>query len=286
MMVSVIVLTWNRAQLLSEAVESILNQTYPEFELLIIDNESTDHTEEYVSSLTEGRIRYFRHANRGNLSVNRNYGISQAKGDFIAFCDDDDLWEPAKLETQLRIFEQHPEAAMVCSDGLFFSKKGVLGYLIKRKESGWITLDDLLSGRNDVVMSSAMIRREVFKDVGKWEEDPEIFTVEDYNLWVRIAARHPIYYLNEPLVRIRVHEAMSSHKDTRIMMAKVKTMFTKLNQKGILSEEQYQWAQRNVRQRYRMAVFKEFIKKLPGAKKVVDFGRRSAYAGRIKKENL
>jgi glycosyltransferase involved in cell wall biosynthesis len=285
-MISVIVLTWNRMKLLKETLSSILDQTFPDFEVLIVDNESTDGTEEYVKRIGDDRVKYFRHPNRGIISVNRNFALEKCRGGFIAFCDDDDLWEPQKLETQMRVFERYPQVAMVCSNGLFFSEKGFLGHLIKRDSDGRISLDDLLSGRNDIVMSSAMFRREILSEVGKWEEDPEIFTVEDYNLWVRIAAKRPIYFINQSLVRIRVHEAMSSHKDTRVMMSKVEKMFALLYEQKILTEEQFQRARRNARQRYRTAALKELVKKLPLTKKTVDFWRRASYALRAKKEHI
>lgn len=284
-MVSVIVLTWNRANLLRDTVNSVLNQTYTDFELLIVDNESTDETEHYVTSLEDDRVKYFRHANQGIISVNRNLAIDHSQGEFVSFCDDDDLWETNKLEAQMAVFEQHPQVALVCSNGLYFSEKGVLGHLVKRKSGGWITLDNLLSGQNEVVMSSATVRRNIFAEVGMWDVEPAFFTVEDYNLWVRIAAKHQIYFISEPLVQIRVHEAMSSHKDTRIMISKVEKMFAKLHEERILSAAQYQMARRNVRRRYRMATFKELLKRLPFAKNTVNFFRRTTYALRLKERN-
>src|SRR3990172_12856550 len=100
-LVSVIILTWNRAALLKEAVDSVLRQTYEHFELTIVDNESTDNTSEYVRGLGDNRVKYLSHPNQGILSVNRNFGIRRARGDYIAFCDDDDLWLPDKLKTQM-----------------------------------------------------------------------------------------------------------------------------------------------------------------------------------------
>ena len=92
MKVSVVVTTYNRAHIVTEAIESILNQTFGDFELIIVDNYSNDNTEEVIKSYKDERIKYFKNRNNGIIAVNRNYGISKAQGEYIAFCDDDDLW--------------------------------------------------------------------------------------------------------------------------------------------------------------------------------------------------
>jgi len=89
--VSVIVTTFKRVKLLSETLDSILAQTFTDFELIVVDNISEDGTREYVTGIADSRVRYFRNANHGVIAVNRNYGIRQSEGKYIAFCDDDDL---------------------------------------------------------------------------------------------------------------------------------------------------------------------------------------------------
>ena len=101
MKVSVIIPTFNREHLLKETMEYILNQTFKDFELIIVDNYSSDNTENAVKSYNDKRIRYFKNQNNGVIAVNRNFGIKKARGEFITFCDDDDLWLPQKLEKQL-----------------------------------------------------------------------------------------------------------------------------------------------------------------------------------------
>jgi len=276
-MISVIVLTWNRVQLLQETLSSILNQTYQDLEILVIDNESIDGTEEYVKSLADNHIRYFRNANGGNLSVNRNFGIAHANGEYISFCDDDDLWEPNKLESQLQALNKFPEYKMVSTNGIYFSEKGIFGCLIKKREDGEITLNDLLSGKNDVFLSSVLIDREIFSNIGLFNENPEIFTIEDYELWVRIAKNYRIYFINDCLIKYRVHESMSSHKDTRKTVLKEKKMFLNLYGNDILGEEQYNKICKNLEKKYRKASFKELFKRYRFIKSAVYLKRKIWY---------
>lgn len=260
--------------MLQETVDSILNQTYPRFELLVIDNESTDDTEKYVKSLLDERVRYLRHANGGILSVNRNFGIAQAKGEYVSFCDDDDLWEPSKLEVQLQFLNKHPDYKIICTNGLYFSEKGIYGQLIKRKKDGEITLDDFLRGRNDVIISSSLISKAIFSDIGLFNEDPDIVNIEDYELWVRAVKKHKMYFINQCLVKYRVHEAMTSHKDTRKTMAKLKVMLNKLFENNTLTKEQYEKVKKNLEIRDKQASIKEAFKKFKIIKNAVYLNRK------------
>src|SRR3989304_8476363 len=96
-LVSVIMPTYNHARFIGEAIGSVLNQTYPNLELIIIDNYSEDNTEEIVSSYKNQRVKYFKFRNHGVIAASRNYGMRHAQGDYIAFLDSDDLWEPTKI---------------------------------------------------------------------------------------------------------------------------------------------------------------------------------------------
>ena len=104
-LVSVVLTTYNRADLISETIESILSQTFRNFELIVVDDGSTDNTEEVVRSYNDERVHYIKTDNWGGPAKPRNIGIKKAKGEYIAFCDDDDLWLPNKLEVQLKHFD-------------------------------------------------------------------------------------------------------------------------------------------------------------------------------------
>ena len=111
--VSVVVITYNRKELLKETIVSIINQTYTDFELLVIDNYSEYDFFGFIEELNDKRIKPYQNHNHGVIATNRNLGIQKATGSFISFCDDDDMWEPEKLEKQLQAFEQNPDILLV-----------------------------------------------------------------------------------------------------------------------------------------------------------------------------
>ena len=101
--VSVVVTTYNRKKYLTQTIKSILNQTFADFELIVVDNYSNYDFLSHINSLNDSRIRPFQNNNNGIIAVNRNFGIKKSKGEFIAFCDDDDIWINTKLEIQLNV---------------------------------------------------------------------------------------------------------------------------------------------------------------------------------------
>ena len=119
-LISVVVTTFNRERLLLETLASIRSQDWELTEIIVVDNFSTDGTGAAVAGLGDSRIKYFRNHNGGCIAVNRNFGISMAGGDYIAFCDDDDLWLPGKLTAQARILESNPGVGIVGTNRLLF----------------------------------------------------------------------------------------------------------------------------------------------------------------------
>jgi glycosyltransferase involved in cell wall biosynthesis len=133
--VSVVIPTYNSAHLLDDALQSVLEQTYKDFEIIVVDDGSTDNTSEVVSKYND-KLHYFRVDNRGPAKA-RNYGISKATGKYIAFLDADDKWLPTKLEKQVSMFEQNPEFGMVFTENSLFDAKGIYkNSLGKEKLSG------------------------------------------------------------------------------------------------------------------------------------------------------
>lgn len=240
MKVSVIVPTYNRAHMVTETIDSILAQTFKDFELIVVDNESTDNTEEAIKSYADERIRYFKHRNNGVVAVNRNYGIGKAQGQYIAFCDDDDLWLPEKLERQLPEFEKDNQIGLVCTNSIIFDRHGEHGEMIKAKlKDSDFTLESLIWG-NPVIGSSALVKRQVVDDVGMMDESPEIFTSEDYELWLRIAKRYKIKYIDLPLIKYRTHAGAYGRKLSPKGAERDKVIFRKLLNKGIIESDLYQ----------------------------------------------
>jgi glycosyltransferase involved in cell wall biosynthesis len=203
--VSIIVPTYNRAHLVTETINSILAQTFKDFELIVVDNESTDNTEEVIKSYTDGRIKYFRHQNNGLVAVNRNYGISKANGEYIAFCDDDDLWMPEKLERQVKLLDLNKELGLVYSDSYIMDENGNLERYTLLSSSKLFrgNVFDKLFQSDFIPMLTVMIRREALSKVGTF--DPKYIIAQDYDLWLRIAEHYPIDFTEEPLAKYRIH---------------------------------------------------------------------------------
>ena len=158
-LVSVVIPTYNHARFLDSALQSVLDQTYTHWEAIIIDNHSTDNTDEVMASFTDSRFTYIKIHNNGVIAASRNAGIRAAKGEFIAFLDSDDIWLPRKLEIQLKYFESNKELLLVgtncstfpcgISNELFIFKNHILSF------------EKLLKNTKGIITSSVLMKREV-----------------------------------------------------------------------------------------------------------------------------
>lgn len=194
--VSVIIPTYQRANLVSQAIESVLAQTYTDYEIIVVIDGSTDNTKEVLAQFKD-KITVIYQENKG-LSAARNTGIMATKGLYVAFLDDDDLWAPNKLEKQLACFESNPKIGLVYSDGFFFNEKSVLPdkwTSVYPPPPVWQFL--ALFARNVILASTVVVPRECLEEVGLFDET--LKSCEDYDLWLRIIEKFPIYFLNEPL---------------------------------------------------------------------------------------
>ncbi len=193
--VSVIIPTFNRADLLAQAIDSVLSQSYTDFELIVVDDGSTDATQALLSRYRE-RIRYLFQENRG-VSAARNLGIKVARGRYICLLDSDDLWLRDKLKEQIRLMKGDPKIRVSYTDEVWIrGGKRVNQGKRHRKYSGWI-LRKLLP-LCLISPSSVMIERGVFEEVGLFDESFPV--CEDYDLWLRIGSRMPIHLIEKPLI--------------------------------------------------------------------------------------
>ncbi len=204
-LVSVIVLTFDRAGLLAETVRAILGQTYRNLELIVVDNMSDDSTPAYLASIADTRVKFLRNPNHGVLAVNRNLGIRRAQGSYLAFCDDDDIWMPRKLEEQIALLEAEPDAALCYTNAVAVRDGMDEGTPVLSKSVRDRHFDRLI-WTNFICNSSVVLRRSVLDSVGQPDENPALTPYDDYDLWLRIAARSRIIGIQEPLVRYRVHQ--------------------------------------------------------------------------------
>jgi len=193
--VTVVIPTHNRAWCLAEAIDAVLAQTYRDYELIIVDDGSTDETASILTGYGD-KIRRLHQANRG-VSAARNHGVRKAHGELIAFLDSDDLWQPEKLARQVAFFDRHPEA-MICQTEEIWIRRGVRvnPKHRHRKPSGWIFEPSLALCL--VSPSAVMMRRDLLEQMGGFDET--LPACEDYDLWLRVSLRHPIHLIKDPLV--------------------------------------------------------------------------------------
>lgn len=211
--VSVITPTFNRADFIGETVESILAQTFGDFELLIVDDGSTDNTREILSPyLSDKRLRYFYQENQGQ-SVARNRGLTESRGQFLCFIDSDNVWLPNKLESQLNFLREHPEVDIVYGDIITIDETSKeIGRENMRRISGHIA-GDLLRD-NFVSINTSMVRRQCYTELGGFNEKDRL--AEDYDLWLRYSTRFKFHYMPEYFAKYRVmDDQISSDKSAR-----------------------------------------------------------------------
>jgi glycosyltransferase involved in cell wall biosynthesis len=208
--VSIVVPTHNRAELLREAVASVLNQTFQDFELLVVDDGSTDHTREVISGFRSRQLTHVAWDRCGNLSMLRNAGIRQSSGQWIAFLDSDDLWRRDKLALQAELFRSEPGAGFVVSGYDIFSAAGAERTKLYGQERGSSVrsiFDDLIRGRITLCSSSVLIRRTLIDQAGPLNET---LRTGDYEFFTRLAWHALAAIVHQPLVRVRKHEGNSS----------------------------------------------------------------------------
>ncbi len=192
--ISVVIPTFNRGRMLKEAVDSVRRQTADNYELIVVDDGSTDGSTQFLDRHPD--IRCIRQDRRG-VSAARNAGIAAANGRFLAFLDSDDLWQPQKLAIQWQFFQQHPTARICQTDEIWIRNgRRVNPKNRHQKRSGMIFEPSLALCL--VSPSAVMIARSLLDQVGRFDET--LPACEDYDLWLRIAWREPIYLIPEPLI--------------------------------------------------------------------------------------
>jgi len=194
-LVSVIIPTYNRGWALAESIDSVLAQDYGNFELIVVDDGSTDNTLNLINGYS-GRLKVIRQANAG-VSAARNRGIAEACGDFLAFLDSDDIWLPRKLSRQMDFFIRHPKA-LICQTQEIWVRNNVRVNPKKyhEKPSGMIFEQSLHLCL--VSPSAVMMKKKLFKEIGCFDES--LPACEDYDLWLRVSCRYPVYLVDDPLI--------------------------------------------------------------------------------------
>jgi len=206
MQVSVIIPTYNSARFLTEAIDSVLAQSFKDFEILVIDDGSTDETKA-VMQRYGSPVRYIYQANAG-VAAARNRGIELSRGKYVAFLDADDAWFADKLETQLDALAKHADCR-ACYSAFTVADHHMNSIDIRRSNRQGRAIDDLLSLGNLIgTPSTVLCERPLFEAVGGF--DPEMSQCADWDMWVRIASHTEFLYIAEPLVKYRQHDGNMS----------------------------------------------------------------------------
>lgn len=214
--VSVIMPTYNREYVLGRAIQSVLDQTYQDFELIIVDDGSTDNTEKLVKSFNSEKISYIRQRENKGPAAARNTAIQQAKGDYIAFQDSDDEWVPEKLAKQMRAFETAPPEVGIVYTGwctvINNKKEYFLPAGVTPKDGN---LFSNLLRRSLVGTPEALVKRECFERAGMFDE--ALSSIEDWELFLRMSRYYHFKYIDEPLViKYDQPDSISANQSVRI----------------------------------------------------------------------
>lgn len=197
--ISVVIPTYKRAELVLRAIQSVLQQTFQNFEIIIVDDCSPDNTGDAVRTIRDPRIRYLRHDVNKGLPAGRNTGIDAARGRYLAFLDDDDEWRPEKLEREHAAIQNHD--AVLCG-------ALVNNIRVKLHNRPVVTLDDLRTG-NEFDPSSLLAKTSILREL-RFDED--LRQGEDWDAFIRIAQKYSIGYVQEPLLLYNdgAHERMTN----------------------------------------------------------------------------
>lgn len=217
--VSVVIPTYNHAQFLRTAIQSVLDQTFTDWEAVIVNNYSEDETVEIVASYADPRIRLVDFHNHGIIAAARNHGIHLARGEFVAFLDSDDKWYPEKLE---RCLHKFGEKIDVVYHGEVWVKNGGVPRKVFYGPLARTSYDSLLHDGNCLSTSAIMVRKSSLDKVGGFNEDPQMVTAEDYELWLRLAqAGCRFGVVDEILGEYRIHEGNQSKAVMRNLHAEL-----------------------------------------------------------------
>ncbi len=200
--ISVVIPTYNRAGNIQGAIESVLVQTYPVREVIVADDCSQDNTEEVVNGIGDDRVHYYRLPENKGAGGARNFGVSKAECEFIAFHDSDDAWVPTKLEKQMAYYEEHPECGLVYSAyemQLPYNIRHVVPDLNRGKSLEGDIFAPLLL-QNTIGAPTVVMPKRVFEEVGGFDESMR--SLEDWDFALKVARKYPIGFVPEVLLKV------------------------------------------------------------------------------------
>lgn len=228
--ISVVIPCYNRANLVTQALQSVFSQTYGRHEVIVVDDNSTDDLEGALKPYTE-RITLLRKSRNEGVSAARNDGLNAATGEYVSFLDSDDVWLPNKSLVQLRALLSHPECAMAVSGCEYMDIDSRQIFNATLPESN-ITYSDLciytaIPGST----SNVLIRRAILDEIGGF--DPTLHNGEDRDLWMRVAEKYKICPCNDITARIRIHGSPRKNRQFALMLANRRTINRRIRDRAI-----------------------------------------------------
>jgi len=218
--VSVVIPTYNHANFLKKALDSVRSQTFEDWETIVVNNFSSDDTESVVAAFDDSRIRLVNFANHGVIAASRNFGLQNTRGEVVAFLDSDDCWYPKKLELGMRKLGEgadlvcHGEAWVIEENGGRRVRDVVYG------PEARASFSSLLFEGNCISTSAVLVRRRCIEAVGGFDETDDLNTAEDYHLWLKLSQQGArIAFLPEILGEYRIHSGNTSKAGIRNMRA-------------------------------------------------------------------
>ena len=227
--VSVIIPAYNQAQFVSEAIDSVLAQSFKDFEIVVVNDGSTDNTEDVLKKYS-GKITYIYQENKGPAAA-KNKGIVASRGKYVATLDSDDIWLSQKLEMQTKHLDSNGKVGLVYTDAYMVDSDGtrthnVTSFAQYAPFSGYV-LDKLILN-NFIPSLTVMVRRTVLDTVGLFDES--LLIGEDWDLWLRIASQFPIDFVDAPLGERRIHGGnITRESEVRMLLHNIRIMHKMVN---------------------------------------------------------
>lgn len=233
--ISVIIPTYNRSKSILRSIQSVIDQTYPVDEIIIADDGSTDDTKDVLASIKDARVKFCSLPENRGAGGARNYGVSKARNEIIAFHDSDDEWHVDKIEKQMAIFESHPECGLIYTAyrmHLVYGIEHIVPDLNKVDELSGDIFANLLV-RNTIGAPTVLMRKSIFEEVGGFDE--KMRSLEDWDFALKVAGKYPIGFVAEPLLEVEqtqgsVSSAQAAYYQNRCyMLRKYRNAYLKTN---------------------------------------------------------
>jgi glycosyltransferase involved in cell wall biosynthesis len=226
--VSAIIPVYKSARYVAEAMASVFDQTYQDWEMVLVDDGSPDNSSEIIAEQIrqhpDKRITYIRQENRG-IAGARNTGIRNSSGKYLALLDADDKWAPRRLDEGVRVLDSHPEVGLVHSQAERIGPDGELRprtmFPVHLPDQSGMIFEKLLLRKANIYALTTLFRRSCCDRVGMFDESKVLMGVDDRDLWTRIARYHQVAYIETPLAYWRIHENNYSGDNDRMMRARV-----------------------------------------------------------------